>query len=127
MKVSAVALFALVAVVIALVVQHGQAAVNCGQVDAALIPCIGYLMGQGGDSPSPSCCAGVRAVKDLAQTTADKRALCSCVKAAAGRSAGLSDRAASVSSPPNVVFNWVSLFLAPPTVTRLIKSVLGTK
>ncbi|KAL8062379.1 hypothetical protein ABFX02_02G143100 [Erythranthe guttata] len=94
MKVSAVALVALVAVVIPLVVQHGQAAVNCGQVDAALIPCIGYLMGQGGDSPSPSCCAGVRAVKELAQTTADKRALCSCVKAAAGRSAGLKDGAA---------------------------------
>ncbi|XP_011089520.1 non-specific lipid-transfer protein A-like [Sesamum indicum] len=75
-----------------LVVKPGQA-VTCGQVDAALVPCISYLTGQG-DSPSPACCAGVKAVKGMAQTTADKRACCSCVKAAANMYANLKDAAA---------------------------------
>ncbi|KAL0429121.1 UNVERIFIED_CONTAM: Non-specific lipid-transfer protein 1 [Sesamum radiatum] len=79
--------------IIAVVAQPGQA-VTCGPVDAALVPCISYLTGRGGDSPSPACCSGVKAVKDMALTTADKRACCSCVKAAANRYADLKDAAA---------------------------------
>ncbi|KAI3444793.1 hypothetical protein Pfo_001458, partial [Paulownia fortunei] len=92
MKGGVVEVFALVAIV-SLVVHQGQA-VTCGQVDAALVPCISYLTGGGGDNPSPACCAGVKTVKGLAQTTADKRACCSCVKAAANRYADLKDEAA---------------------------------
>ncbi|KAK4411182.1 Non-specific lipid-transfer protein 1 [Sesamum angolense] len=91
MKGGIVAVFAVFAIVL-FIVQPGQA-VTCGQVDAALVPCISYLTGHG-DSPSPACCAGVKAVKGMAQTTADKRASCACVKAAANRYANLKDDAA---------------------------------
>ncbi|XP_011094394.2 non-specific lipid-transfer protein A-like [Sesamum indicum] len=92
MKAAVVAVIAILAV-IAVFAQPGQA-VSCGQVDAALVPCISYLTGRGGDSPSPACCSGVKAVKDMAQTTADKRGCCSCIKAAANRYADLKDAAA---------------------------------
>ncbi|KAI3444790.1 hypothetical protein Pfo_001455, partial [Paulownia fortunei] len=92
MKGGVVAVIAVLAV-ISLVLQPGHA-VTCGQVDAALVPCISYLTGHGGDSPSPACCSGVKAVKGMAQTTADKRACCGCVKAAANRYADLKDEAA---------------------------------
>ncbi|KAK6119357.1 hypothetical protein DH2020_046898 [Rehmannia glutinosa] len=91
MKGGVVAVIAIIAI-FSLVVQPGQA-VTCGQVDAALVPCINYLTGHEA-SPSPPCCAGVKAVKGMAQTTADKRACCGCVKAAANRYADLKDAAA---------------------------------
>lgn len=91
MKGGVVAIIAVLAI-FQLVVQPGQA-VTCGQVDASLVPCISYLTGHD-DSPSPACCAGVKAVKGMVQTTADKRAACSCVKAAAERYADLKDAAA---------------------------------
>ncbi|PIN20676.1 hypothetical protein CDL12_06634 [Handroanthus impetiginosus] len=69
-------------------------AVSCGEVDAALMPCIRYLTGRGGNTPSPANCSGVRAVKAMSQTTADKRASCDCVKAAASREPDLQDAAA---------------------------------
>ncbi|GER49375.1 non-specific lipid-transfer protein [Striga asiatica] len=86
--------FAVIAIlaVFSLVVQPGWA-VTCGQVDSALAPCIGYLIGTVG-SPSQPCCAGVRAVKAMAKTTADKRTSCNCVKAAASRYTNLKDSAA---------------------------------
>ncbi|KAG8363441.1 hypothetical protein BUALT_Bualt19G0022900 [Buddleja alternifolia] len=88
-------LIAILAVFLLAAVQRGQAAVTCGQVDAALIPCVGYLTGRGGDTPSPACCAGVKAVKGIGQTSlADKKACCSCVKAAANGYADLKDAAA---------------------------------
>ncbi|XP_051132636.1 non-specific lipid-transfer protein 1-like [Andrographis paniculata] len=87
----AVAVIAILAV-FQLVVQPGQA-VTCGQVDAALLPCIGFLVGKEA-SPSAACCSGVKTVKSLGQTPADKRACCSCVKAAAGKYSNLKDEAA---------------------------------
>ncbi|KAK4411192.1 Non-specific lipid-transfer protein 1 [Sesamum angolense] len=90
----------------AVVVKPGQA-VTCGQVDAALVPCISYLTGHG-DIPSAACCSGVKAVKGMAQTTADKRACCNCVKAAANKYADLKDAAARV-LPPSAVSKWTSL------------------
>ncbi|XP_009591276.1 non-specific lipid-transfer protein 1-like [Nicotiana tomentosiformis] len=76
---------------IQLMFEPGQA-LTCGQVDASLAPCIPYLT-QGGD-PSSACCSGVKSLKGLAQTIADKRAACNCVKAAANRYANLKDDAA---------------------------------
>ncbi|KAL6513551.1 hypothetical protein OROGR_021037 [Orobanche gracilis] len=77
-----------------LAVQHGVHAVTCGDVDVALVPCVNYLTGHA-DNPSPECCSGVKAVKGMGQTAADKRTCCGCVKAAANRySADLKDGAA---------------------------------
>ncbi|XP_060169171.1 non-specific lipid-transfer protein 1-like [Lycium barbarum] len=67
-------------------------ALTCGQVDASLAPCIPYL-NQGGE-PGAACCSGVKSLKGLAQSTADKKAACNCVKAAANRYANLKDDAA---------------------------------
>ncbi|KAL3615533.1 hypothetical protein CASFOL_041194 [Castilleja foliolosa] len=91
MKGSILAVIAILAIC-QLAVQPGVEAVTCGQVDAALMPCVGYLTG--GAGPSPACCDGVKAVKGLATTTADKRTSCGCVKAAANRYANLKDDAA---------------------------------
>ncbi|KAJ8565568.1 hypothetical protein K7X08_008144 [Anisodus acutangulus] len=77
--------------VIQLMFEPGQA-LTCGQVDASLAPCIPYLT-QGGE-PGAACCSGVKSLKGLAQTTADKKAACNCVKAAANKYANLKDDAA---------------------------------
>ncbi|KAG5538719.1 hypothetical protein RHGRI_019321 [Rhododendron griersonianum] len=71
-----------------LMVEPSQA-VTCGQVDACLVPCMSYLMA--GGTPQPACCEGVKNLKGMASTTADKRAACNCVKAAANRYPNIKD------------------------------------
>ncbi|EYU42347.1 hypothetical protein MIMGU_mgv1a016768mg [Erythranthe guttata] len=83
MKGGVIAVIAILAV-FQLAVQHGHA-VTCGEVDVSLMPCINYLIGHD-SSPSPACCAGVKAVKGMA--------CCGCVKAAANRYTDLKDEAA---------------------------------
>ncbi|KAG8048573.1 hypothetical protein GUJ93_ZPchr0009g1917 [Zizania palustris] len=56
-------------------------AITCGQVSSAVSPCIPYA--RGGAGPSAACCSGVRSLKAAAQTTADRRAACNCLKSAA--------------------------------------------
>ncbi|KAK6142958.1 hypothetical protein DH2020_023306 [Rehmannia glutinosa] len=107
-----------------LVVQQGQA-ITCGEVDAALVPCISYLTGHG-DGPSPACCGGVKAVKGMAQTTADKRACCGCVKTAANRYADLKDAAAQ-SLPAKCGVQLTFLSHVVWIVTRSTKMGTGTK
>ncbi|KAA8515854.1 hypothetical protein F0562_019033 [Nyssa sinensis] len=72
-------------------VKPGQA-ISCGQVDASLAPCVPYLTG--GGNPAPACCDGVKNIKGMAATTADRRAACNCVKDAANRYSNLKDDAA---------------------------------
>ncbi|KAA8515855.1 hypothetical protein F0562_019034 [Nyssa sinensis] len=69
----------------------GQA-ITCGQVDASLAPCVPYLTG--GGNPAPACCDGVKNMKGMAATTADRRAACNCVKETANHYANLKDDAA---------------------------------
>ncbi|KAK4379471.1 hypothetical protein RND71_001333 [Anisodus tanguticus] len=94
MKVVAVlVLVALAMVQLAMAAQSGgQEAFTCGQVDAALAPCVPFLT-QGGE-PGASCCSGVKTLKGMAQTTDERRTACNCVKAAANRYANLKDDAA---------------------------------
>ncbi|KAL8495667.1 hypothetical protein ACS0TY_019688 [Phlomoides rotata] len=93
MKGAGVAAVIAVMAVVSMVVQQGQA-VDCGVVDVALAPCLTYLQGSGAEHPPQACCDGVKKVKSLSQTTADKRAACACVKAAAIRISGLQDTTA---------------------------------
>ncbi|KAK3009306.1 hypothetical protein RJ639_013436 [Escallonia herrerae] len=74
-----------------LMVKPGQA-INCGQVDASLAPCLTYLR-QGG-TPPPLCCNGVRTITGMATTPEDKKAACQCVKDAASHQTSLNDDAA---------------------------------
>ncbi|ESR50832.1 hypothetical protein CICLE_v10033516mg [Citrus x clementina] len=77
-----------------LVAKPGEAAITCGQVDSSLASCIPYLMG-GGNNPAAACCDGLKNLKAITPTTADRRAACDCVKAAAARYPNIKEDAAS--------------------------------
>lgn len=90
--------------VVAVAVQRGEA-VACTDVDGALAPCVNYLMGHE-PNPPPPCCAGVKRVKGLAVSPADKRVACGCIKDAADHYPQLSDvAAASLPRKCDVEFN----------------------
>nr|WJJ08760.1 nsLTP16 [Solanum melongena] len=76
------------------VAPHVEAIITCGQVQSGLAPCIPYLLGRGAIG---GCCGGLKSLLGAAQTTADRRTACNCIKAAAravkgidpGRASGL--------------------------------------
>ncbi|KAI4356143.1 hypothetical protein L6164_000190 [Bauhinia variegata] len=57
-----------------------EAAVTCGQVVRYLMPCVSYVT-NGGNVPA-ECCNGIRSLYGMAQTTQDRRSVCSCIKGA---------------------------------------------
>nr|ABF74563.1 lipid transfer protein [Brassica napus] len=63
------------------IVASVDAAITCGTVTSSLAPCATYLS-SGGEVPPP-CCAGVKKLNGMAQTTADRQQACKCLKAAA--------------------------------------------
>ncbi|XP_074572247.1 non-specific lipid-transfer protein 1-like [Curcuma longa] len=65
-----------------------DAAVTCGQVASDLRPCVPYVTGQVSAAP-PACCNGVRGLNSGAQTTADRRAACNCIRSQASGISGL--------------------------------------
>ncbi|KAJ8748724.1 hypothetical protein K2173_011275 [Erythroxylum novogranatense] len=68
-------------------------AVTCGQVDSYLAGCVPFLTA--GGSPSTACCNGVKSLEANTPTTADRRAACDCVKAAAARYPNIKEDAAA--------------------------------
>ncbi|KAJ4710666.1 Non-specific lipid-transfer protein [Melia azedarach] len=92
MKGDVISMLVLIAIVQVMMVKPGEA-VTCGQVDASLAPCIPYLTA--GGSPAAACCDGVKNLKTITPTTADRRAACDCVKAAAARYPSIKEDAAS--------------------------------
>ncbi|XP_057962978.1 non-specific lipid-transfer protein A-like [Malania oleifera] len=56
------------------------AAMSCTQVYNRLYPCEPFVVKGGPPAPSPACCAGMRAVKNLIPTTNDRRQACTCLK-----------------------------------------------
>ncbi|KAM0868446.1 hypothetical protein ACQ4PT_041305 [Festuca glaucescens] len=66
------------------------AAISCGQVNAALSPCILYARGLA-PAPSAACCGGVKSLAAATKTTADRRTACNCLKMATGRMSGLNN------------------------------------
>ncbi|RLN11473.1 non-specific lipid-transfer protein 1-like [Panicum miliaceum] len=79
--ISALAVVALLAAV-AFHQQPARAAdIACPAVLQDMTPCLPFL--QGGDGrPSGACCAGVRSLYASADTTAERRATCECLKTA---------------------------------------------
>ncbi|KAG9443605.1 hypothetical protein H6P81_014945 [Aristolochia fimbriata] len=75
-------------VVSAVVAPYAEAAVTCGTVVSNLSPCIGYLRGASKVIPA-TCCSGIRNLNSAAQTTADRKTACNCLKSAAAGIAGL--------------------------------------
>jgi hypothetical protein len=51
---------------------------DCFVAQTAFSECTGYIMGVD-DEITPRCCRGLDAVKDLASTKDQRRALCSCI------------------------------------------------
>ncbi|CAN8248471.1 unnamed protein product [Cochlearia groenlandica] len=64
------------------IVASVDAAVTCGTVASSLAPCGPYLAN--GGAVSGPCCAGVKNLNGMAQTTPDRQQACRCIKAAAG-------------------------------------------
>ncbi|KAK9057846.1 hypothetical protein SSX86_022684 [Deinandra increscens subsp. villosa] len=61
--------------------------VTCGQVVGAIAPCLGYL--RNGGNPPPVCCNGMKVMRKRANTTADRRAICNCLKSASSSYRGV--------------------------------------
>ncbi|KAE9612131.1 putative plant lipid transfer protein/Par allergen [Lupinus albus] len=73
-----VAFLTLLAILL-LIVEPGKS-FNCDDARNHLFPCLNYIIGLGGDTPSSECCNGVRAVDSSSPTTTDRRAVCECLK-----------------------------------------------
>ncbi|KAG6493040.1 hypothetical protein ZIOFF_048014 [Zingiber officinale] len=85
----ALAMVLVIAAVVALLAgSQADAVVTCGQVASNLRPCIPYVTGKVSALPPP-CCNGVRSLNSAAQTTADRRAACSCIRSQASGISGL--------------------------------------
>ncbi|CAO2200037.1 unnamed protein product [Urochloa humidicola] len=85
--VAAVAFFLVV-----MAARPGEGAVTCAAVDANLLPCVGYVTGKEAVPPG-ECCAGVKRIRALPSSTAERRQACECVKQAAAKFAGLNANA----------------------------------
>ncbi|XP_052195676.1 non-specific lipid-transfer protein 1-like [Diospyros lotus] len=88
----AIALVAVLATV-QMVARPADAAIDCGQVQSGLSPCIPYLTG--GGNPAGSCCQGVRHLASMVTSKEDRRAACQCAKDAANSFQNIKDDAAA--------------------------------
>ncbi|CAN6468011.1 unnamed protein product [Victoria cruziana] len=55
-------------------------ALQCPDVMKSLLPCAGYLIGNGAGGAPPACCNGVKALNQAARAPADRRNACVCIK-----------------------------------------------
>ncbi|XP_047312846.1 non-specific lipid-transfer protein 1-like [Impatiens glandulifera] len=73
----------------------GEAVITCGQVNAALAPCLPFLTSSGAGTPVPKCCNGIRAARSLMRTKLERQTVCNCFKIASQRFKSISDRVAA--------------------------------
>ncbi|KAL9236148.1 hypothetical protein vseg_010850 [Gypsophila vaccaria] len=78
---------ACVAIMLCIVVAPYAEALTCGQVSGNVGSCMSYLKGAPG--PSALCCAGIKRLNGLAQTSPDRKTACQCLKSAAGAISGI--------------------------------------
>ncbi|KAJ9543342.1 hypothetical protein OSB04_023049 [Centaurea solstitialis] len=71
---------------------HAAEALTCGQVNSNLLPCLNYLRANG---PLGGCCNGVRSLNSAAQTPADRKVACNCIKSAYSQFSGIDQKKAS--------------------------------
>ncbi|KAK4396026.1 Non-specific lipid-transfer protein 3 [Sesamum angolense] len=72
-------------VVVALSPPPADAAISCSTVANDLYPCINYVMYGGAGAPPATCCSGIKTLYNQATTTADRQAVCGCLKSVAGK------------------------------------------
>ncbi|KAG6641839.1 hypothetical protein CIPAW_09G101000 [Carya illinoinensis] len=65
----------------------------CQDAVTSLMPCIAFLTGFSPPPPNAGCCQGARDVLNKATTSADRKALCVCLKNVASQDGILPDRA----------------------------------
>ncbi|KAK4796695.1 hypothetical protein SAY86_029021 [Trapa natans] len=82
-----------VVTLLACMIMATESVLNCGQVATGVAPCLPYLRNVG--PVTPTCCAGVRSLVNVARTTPDRRAVCTCLKSAAGNIRGINLSVAS--------------------------------
>lgn len=71
---------AITLVMAAAVMVEGNTKSDCGVAQTAFGMCVPYVIGEE-RGVSPSCCAGVRSVKELSPTLTAKRSVCDCLRA----------------------------------------------
>ncbi|XP_038711775.1 non-specific lipid-transfer protein A-like [Tripterygium wilfordii] len=87
---------AVILVVVAMVysmAKPGEAVPSCGQVESSLGACMQYLIS--GSNLTPACCEGVKNLKAITPTTADRQTACNCLKQAAAKFPNINQDAAS--------------------------------
>ncbi|KAM7274088.1 hypothetical protein ACFE04_028752 [Oxalis oulophora] len=58
-------------------------AISCSDAGSDILPCLGYLLGSGDDTPSPECCKGVQSLNNEANTPEARKTICDCLVDAA--------------------------------------------
>ncbi|XP_019175664.1 PREDICTED: non-specific lipid-transfer protein 1-like [Ipomoea nil] len=66
----------------AAIMPRAGAVITCGEMYSILYPCVDYIM-NGGKVPG-ECCSGLASLVTSLKTRPDRRAACTCAKAAAG-------------------------------------------
>ncbi|RWR73731.1 non-specific lipid-transfer protein 8 [Cinnamomum micranthum f. kanehirae] len=81
MKFSGTVIIASAIVVLLVFMPTSEAAVQCSDVVKNLRPCLSYLQ-NGSGKPPAACCTGANNLNSAATTSADKQAICNCIKTA---------------------------------------------
>ncbi|KAF8719469.1 hypothetical protein HU200_024191 [Digitaria exilis] len=76
----------LLVVAAAALLPAGADALSCSTVYSTLMPCLGYV--QSGGAVPADCCSGIQSLVSGARATADRRAICTCLKNVAAGAAG---------------------------------------
>ncbi|KAB2624787.1 non-specific lipid-transfer protein 2-like [Pyrus ussuriensis x Pyrus communis] len=75
-------------------VEPGHATVTCQQAVSSVSPCLQYLT-SGSGTPPVACCSGVSGLRQLTQTTEDRRTACQCLMDAANQNQDIKEAAAA--------------------------------
>jgi hypothetical protein len=70
-----------VALLAALLVSEASVAITFEQVGSNLVSCLPYTSGRG--KLTPGCCSTIRSLNSAASTSADRQAVCGCIKSLA--------------------------------------------
>jgi len=74
-----------------------EGAISCSTAISDLLPCLSFVTGDAAN-PTAACCKGVKSLNAAATSTADRQAVCRCIKSVAGSSNYDSSKAANIPS-----------------------------
>jgi hypothetical protein len=100
-----------VALLAALLVSEASAVITCEQVGSNLVSCLPYTTGRG--KLTPGCCSTVHSLNSAASTSADRQAVCRCIKSLASTISALD--LGAISSLPDKCGVSVPIPISPST------------